>query len=59
VAAIGDLAFVEGAWQRQVVEEGVDAPLPDEGHGGDDKLDIYLAAIEYLSLFIRGGSNRF
>lgn len=39
------LRHVENAWQREVVDLGWAAPLPDGGKGGDDTLDLYLVPI--------------
>jgi hypothetical protein len=39
------LDLLEDAWQRQVVEQGFPAPLPDDGRGGDDRLDVYLTGL--------------
>jgi hypothetical protein len=36
------LAAIEDAWDREVTAQGFTAPLPDDGRGGDDKLDVYL-----------------
>jgi hypothetical protein len=36
---------VEAAWQKQVLDLGWAAPLPDGGQGGDDDLDLYLVAV--------------
>jgi hypothetical protein len=33
---------LEFSWQRQIKELGWRSPLPDEGEGGDTKLDVYL-----------------
>ena len=33
---------LEFSWQHEIEEMGWRAPLPDEGEGGDAKLDVYL-----------------
>ncbi len=37
---------IDDAWNVFVGEDGWTAPLPDEGRGGDDRLDAYVRAID-------------
>ncbi len=39
------VGMLEEAWQRQVIAQGFPPPLPDEGRGGDDRLDVYLTGL--------------
>ncbi|MCP4502362.1 MAG: hypothetical protein GY822_20595 [Deltaproteobacteria bacterium] len=43
------LEILAVAWQDQVIEQGYDAPLPDEGEGGDERLDVYLRGLGEFS----------
>ncbi len=45
------LAKLTHIWDRIVTQGGYRAPLPDNGRGGDDRLDIYLADIGDEGLF--------
>jgi hypothetical protein len=39
------LAYVDAAWEAQVVGAGFPAPLPDGTEGGDDRFDVYVVAL--------------
>jgi hypothetical protein len=45
VLAQNALLELEAAWQLQVVEAGYAPPLGDDGAGGSDALDVYLAPL--------------
>ena len=51
------LVDVEAAWQTQVEELGWPAPPPDEGEGGDERLDVYVAVSPAAAVTVSAGDS--